>query len=464
MMEKEQTFSRKLVSLIIPITLQNFMFALVPISDAVMLVALDQDAMSAVSLATQVTFVLNLFLFGIAAGTNMFAAQYWGKGDKKSIEKLFGYSVLLTLPVSFIFFLMAIVLPSGLMSVYTNVPAIIDNGVSYLRIVSFSYILTSLAWVFEAVLKNTGFVRESTAISISMVVINILLNGVFIFGLFGLPRMGAAGAALATTLSSLEGFLGSAWLILRKCSVKLRLKYILHPDGPIRKAFSKYSTPFMANQLLWGVGFTMISVVIGHLGADATAANAIVAVVKDLVSCFCYALGSGGAIVVGNELGAGRLEQGRRYGNKITNLTIISGAILGVLVALSTPIVLKLVNLTPQASEYLKYMLWMCSYYILGRSINSTTIGGIFAAGGDTKFGFICDTITMWVFIVPAGFLAAFYFNLPVLAVYFILNLDEMIKLPVVFIHYKKYKWVKNLVSDKNLSYREDEDYYYEKN
>ena len=276
--------------------------------------------------------------------------------------------------------------------------------------------------------------------------------------------MGAAGAALATTLSSLEGFLGSAWLILRKGSVKLRLKYILHPDGPIRKAFSKYSSPFMANQLLWGVGFTMISVVIGHLGADATAANAIVAVVKDLVSCFCYALGSGGAIVVGNELGAGRLEQGRRYGNKITNLTIISGAILGVLVALSTPIVLKLVNLTPQASEYLKYMLWMCSYYILGRSINSTTIGGIFAAGGDTKFGFICDTITMWVFIVPAGFLAAFYFNLPVLAVYFILNLDEMIKLPVVFIHYKKYKWVKNLVSDKNLSYREDEDYYYEEN
>ena len=121
-----------------------------------------------------------------------------------------------------------------------------------------------------------------------------------------------------------------------------------------------------------------------------------------------------------------------------------------------------LVDLTPQASDYLKYMLWMCSYYILGRSINSTTIGGIFAAGGDTKFGFICDTITMWVFIVPAGFIAAFYLNLPVLAVYFILNLDEMIKLPVVFIHYKKYKWVKNLVADKDKAYQEDEDYYHE--
>ena len=440
---KEQTFSKKLVSLIIPMTLQNFMFALVPISDAAMLVALNQDSMSAVSLAAQVTFVLNLFLFGISAGTNMFAAQYWGKGDKESIEKLMGYSTKLLLPIAVLFFAMAMFLPTGLMRIYTNVPGIIDYGVQYLRVASFSYLFMSLAWLFEAILKNTGFVRESTAISISMVILNIILNGIFIFGLLGLPPMGAAGAALATTLSSLWGFVGCIWILLKKCSVKLRIKHIINTDENIRKEFSRYTTPFMANQLFWGIGFTMISVIIGHLGADATAANAIAAVVKDLVSCFCYALGSGGAIVVGNELGAGRLEKGKEYGNKITKLTIISGAILGILVALSAPLVLKIVNLTPQASEYLKYMLWMCSYYILGRSINSTTIGGIFAAGGDTKFGFICDTITMWVFIVPAGFLAAFYFNLPVLVVYFILNLDEMIKLPVVFIHYRKYKWVR---------------------
>ena len=444
----EQTFSRKLVSLIIPMTLQNFMFALVPISDAVMLVALNQDSMSAVSLAAQVTFVLNLFLFGITAGTNMFAAQYWGKGDKESIERLFGYSVKLMAPVAILFFIMGLFLPAGLMRIYTDVPSIIGYGVEYLRIVSFSYLFMSLAWLFEAILKNTGFVRESTAISISMVILNILLNAVFIFGLFGLPQMGAAGAALATTLSGLEGFIGCTYYILKKCSIKLRLRHIIHSDSVIRNAFSKYSTPFLANQLFWGIGFTMISVIIGHLGADATAANAIVAVVKDLVSCFCYALGSGGAIVVGNELGAGNLERGKEYGNKITKLTIISGAVLGVIVALSAPLVLSLVNLTPQASEYLRYMLYMCSYYILGRSINSTTIGGIFAAGGDTKFGFICDTITMWAFIVPLGFIAAFVLNLPVLAVYFILNLDEMIKLPAVYIHYKKYKWVNNLVED----------------
>ena len=294
---KEQTFSKKLVSLIIPMTLQNFMFALVPISDAAMLVALNQDSMSAVSLAAQLTFVLNLFLFGISAGTNMFAAQYWGKGDKESIEKLMGYSTKLLLPIAMLFFAMAMFLPTGLMRIYTNVPGIIDYGVQYLRVASFSYLFMSLAWLFEAILKNTGFVRESTAISISMVILNIILNGIFIFGLLGLPPMGAAGAALATTLSSLWGFVGCIWILLKKCSVKLRIKHIINTDENIRKEFSRYTTPFMANQLFWGIGFTMISVIIGHLGADATAANAIAAVVKDLVSCFCYALGSGGAIV-----------------------------------------------------------------------------------------------------------------------------------------------------------------------
>jgi len=430
-------------------TLQNFMFALIPVSDSVMLVALEQDAMSAVSLAAQITFVLNLFIFGITSGTNMFAAQYWGSGDKKSIEKVFGYSVLLAIPVMILFFFSALLAPEALMRIYTSVPSIINHGVSYLRVVSFSYVFMVLAMIFESILKNTGFVKECTIISVLMVLMNIVLNAIFIFGLIGAPKLGAAGAALATSISNFAAFAGCLYVLLRKCSVKFRFDCVLHPDKDMRVKFSKYSAPFLANQLLWGTGFTMVSVIIGHMGSDATAANSIVAVVKDLVSCFCYALGAGGAIVVGNELGAGKLDTAKEYGGRITKLAIISGIILGVLAALSAPIVVRLVDLTDDASHYLRYMLYMCSYYILGRSINATTIGGIFAAGGDTKFGFICDSLTMWAVIVPIGAIAAFVLDLPVLVVYFLLNLDEMIKLPVVFMHYKKYKWVKNLVSEK---------------
>jgi len=441
-------FRKKLTSLIVPMTLQNFVFALIPVSDSLMLVALDQDAMSAVSLSAQIMLVLNLFLLGITSGANMFAAQYWGKGDKRAIEKVAGYSVFLTIPVILLFFFSAFFTPRALISIYSNVPSIIAYGESYLRVVSFAYIFMSLAMLFESVLKNTGFVKPCTVISIISVFLNIVLNAVFIFGLFGAPRMEAAGAALATTISNGFACFTCLYLLLKKCSVKIRFKDIFHLDNDIRRDFSKYSAPYLANQLIWGIGFTMISVIIGHMGSDATAANSIVAIVKDIVSCLCFALASGGAIVVGNELGANRLDVGKEYGDRILKLGIISGLVLGILTALSTPIVIRIVNLTPTATEYLIAMLLMCSYYICGRSINSVVIGGILGAGGDTKFGFICDTVTMWVFIVPVGMLAAFVWNLPVIAVYFILNLDEMIKIPVVLMYYKKYKWVKNIVSD----------------
>lgn len=444
---KNNTFAKKLVSLIVPLTLQNFVFALIPVSDSLMLVALNQDAMSAVSLSAQVMFVLNLFLFGVTAGANMFAAQFWGKGDKRSIEKVAAYSVFLTLPVMLVFFLSALITPKALISIYSNVPSIIAYGESYLRVVSFSYIFMSLAMLFESVLKNTGFVKECTIISIISVFLNIILNALFIFGLLGLPRMEAAGAALATTISNGFACFACLYYLLKKCSVRIRIRDIFHLDNGIREDFSKYSAPYLANQLLWGIGFTMISVIIGHLGSDASAANAIVAIIKDVVSCLCFALSSGGAIVVGNELGANRLDTGKQYGDKILKLAIISGLVLGILTALSTPIVIRYINLTPKAAEYLKAMMYMCSYYICGRSINAVIVGGILGSGGDTKFGFICDTITMWVFIVPIGALAAFVWNLPVVAVYFILNLDEIIKIPVVLAHYKKYKWVKNIVA-----------------
>ena len=447
-MLNDKRFTRKLVSLILPITLQNFMFALVPVSDTIMLQFLDQNAMSAVSLASQVTFVLNLFTIGISYGASMFAAQYWGKGDKASIRNLFGYSVLLSVFVAVVFFGCAMFLPEGLMRIYTNDPEIIAEGIPYLRFVSLSYLFTTLAITYEAILKNIGYVKQCTMASIIMVILNIILNAFLIFGLAGLPRMGASGAALATSISAFVGFAFCLWFAFKSKILRIGFKDLFSADVEFRKKFSKHSAPYVLNQILWGTGFTMISVIIGHMGQDAVAANAIVAVVKDLVSCFCFALGSGGSIVIGNELGAGNIERGKKYGDWIFKLTIITGIILGLIAAASTPLVLWIVDLTPVAEEYLMYMLLMCSYYILGRSINAVLVGGVFPSGGDTKFGFICDSVTMWAFIVPVGALAAFVFNLPVMAVYFILNLDEIVKLPVVFIHYRKYGWAKNIVND----------------
>ena len=428
---ENSSFRKKLVSLILPMTLQNFMFSLVPLADTVMLVA-DQDAMSAVSLASQVAFVFNMFCIALGSGCSMFAAQFWGKGDKDNIEKLFGYSMRLLLPILALFFGCTMLMPEAVMRIYTNEPLLIANGIPYLRIASFSYIFMGLSIIYESILKNVGLVKQCTFASTVMVILNVFLNAVFIYGLFGIPKMGASGAALASAMASLTGFIFCVYFMHKKHIVSL--KFI--------------SAPFFLNQITWSLGFTMMTVIMGHLGSDAVAANAIVTVIKDIVSAFCYALGAGGAIVVGNELGAGRLDTAKDYGRRIMKLCVVSGLILGLLAASTAPLVIRFVNLTPLAEHYLFIMILMCSYYILGRSINSTTIGGIFSAGGDTRFGFICDTVTMWAFIVPVGAIAAFVLKLPVLVVYFLLNLDEIIKLPVVIARYRQYKWVNNIVND----------------
>lgn len=449
-MEKmnDMTFRKKLISLILPMTLQYFVFALVPVSDAVMLLFLSQEAMTSVSLASQVPFVMSLFTYAVTSGGAIFAAQYWGKGDTKSIEKLFGYMFTLSLPVMIVFFCCAMFAPAATMSIFTDVPELIEGGVPYLRFASFSYIFMTLAMIYETLLKNVGFVKQCTIASVVIVFLNIVLNAVFIFGLFGAPEMGISGAALATSISNFTGFLLCLIFNLRLTKFRLRISNVFHVDKEFRKRFSKYTLPFLLNQLLWGFGFEMITIIMGHLGTDAASANSITAIVKDLASCLCYAIASGSVIVIGNELGAGNLDTAKTYGDRLFKITVVSGIILGLICAASAPVILHFTNLTETAEHYLFIMLMMCSYYILGRSINSTLIGGIFSAGGDTRFGFICDTITMWAFIVPVGFLSAFVLNWPVMVVYFLLNLDEIIKIPVVIIHYRKYKWVKNIINE----------------
>lgn len=444
-------FYRQLLSLVLPIAFQQFMLSAVSASDAVMLGRLSQDSMSAVSLAGQVQFVFSLYLAAMTIGTSMFAAQYWGKKDVQAVEQILGMVLLFTLPVSLIFTLAAAFAPSALMRLFTPETVLVAYGAEYLRAVSLSYLLCGISQIFLCIMKNSGRALQSSLISSVCVVVNILLNAVLIFGLFGFPELGITGAAVATVIARA---IELTWAYLDSLAgnrVKLRVGYLLRVSKGLCKDFWKYVTPVLGNEIVWGVGFTMSSVIMGHMGSDAVAANSIASVAKNLLICFCIGIGSGGGIMIGNELGAGNLEKAKHYGDRITKLSILSGILTGGLLLCGSPLILRYIDLTPQAEEYLRWMLLICSYYCIGKSVNSTTIGGIFCAGGDSKFGFLCDAITMWGIIVPLGLLAAFVWELPVMTVYFIINLDEIVKLPAVYKHYKKYKWVKNLTKEETL-------------
>ena len=438
-------FRRKLTSLILPITFQQFMLAVVSASDALMVGVIGQDLLSAVSLASQITFVYNLFLMAMTIGTSMFAAQYWGKGDKDAVERILGIVLRSSMSVSFVFFSAATFLPGLLMRIFTNDPQLIHYGVQYLQIVGVTYLLCGISQVYLCIMKNSGLASMSMLISSAAALLNIILNAVLIYGLFGAPRMEAGGAAAATAIARGVELLWVFAELTKKGRIKIRFAYIRRPDQGLRKNFWHYTLPVLGNELVWGGGFTMYSVIMGHLGTDAVAANSIANIAKNLIASLAGGIGNGGSIMVGNELGAGRLETAKAYGRKLCHIAVVSGILSGIFLLLLSPLVLEIPDLSPQAEEYLRWMLAMCAVYMVGKYVNGTTIAGIFCAGGDSRFGFLCDAVTLWCFTVPVGLLAAFVFKWPVLAVYFIVNSDEIVKLPAVYRHYRKYKWLKDL-------------------
>ncbi len=442
--EKKQ-FYRSLLALVLPMAFQQLMTALVGVSDAVMLGFLSQDALSAVSLAGQVQFVFLIFIFAITAGVSILSAQYWGIGDRRTVEKVLGIGLRAAVLVALPFTLGAMFCPELLMHVFASDPVLIEYGAEYLREVGVSYLLLSVSLVYLCILKNSGGASKCAVISAVSVITNIVFNFLLIFGIGIFPELGITGAAIATVLSKVIEFVWVMAIMLRPDSVKIRLRYVLRHDRQLCRDYWKYTFPSLGNQIVWGLGFTMYSVIMGHLGSDAAAANSIANIVKNLSICVCCGVSNASGVLIGGLLGRGELEKARKYGAKIVHISILSGMISGFVILCIVPFVGLFTTLSETAQGYLRLMLMVCSYYVIGKAINMTVIGGMFPAGGDSRFGFICDGITMWAVVVPIGLLAAFVLELPVTLVYILLNTDEIIKLPAVFWNYKKYHWVKNL-------------------
>lgn len=447
MMESEKRiFYRKLWGLVFPIAIQNLMTALVSASDAFMLGFVSQTSLSAVSLATQIQFVHNLFMLALTIGATTLAAQYWGKGDTDSVEEILAIVLKISMAVSVVFFIAAMFFSGFLMRIFTNDIRLIQAGIPYLRIVSVSYLFMGFSQIYLCIMKNSGRTAKSTIYGSVAVVINIGFNVIFIFGLAGFPAMGIAGAALATTVSRALELLLTIYENMHRSLVCVRLKYIRNSSKKLKKDFWHYTTPVLGNELVWGCGFTMFSVIMGHLGSDAVAANSVANILKNIIACVCNGIGIGASIIVGNELGKGEMERATEYGNRLFKLAVFAGAVSGLIFLAVSPVLRIFTgSLSAQAHSYLKNMMYICTYYMIGKSVNATVIAGVFCAGGDTKFGLKCDAVTMWVILIPIGMITAFVLKLPIMVVYFIISMDEIIKLPAVYRHYKKYNWVRNL-------------------
>ena len=445
MTQEAKSFYKDLRNVVQPMAIQNLISSAVNSADVIMLGYIGQTAIAASSLAGNVAFILFMVSTGLSSGLVMLGAQYWGKKDTESIKTLLGIGLRICCTVEIIVALIAAIYPRILMLIFTKDPALITEGCKYLRAASFSYVCLSFSQMFQAGFKSIERVKIVTITSTTSLFLNIGLNAVFIFGLLGVPKMGITGVGIATSIARFIEMVICFIYAGRQTDVKFSVACVFRRNKLLTKDFFRYSLPAVGNELVWGAAFAMYSVIMGHLGEDIVAANSVVNTVRQLGSVLCFGMAYGGAIVVGKYMGAGDMEVAERNASRLARVTILSGVLGAILLLCTYPIIPYIADLNETAAHYRNVLLFINSYSLIGASINTVLICGIFRAGGDSKFGFVADTINMWCVSVPLGLIAAFVLKLPPLWVYFILFLDEFEKMPFVIHHYFKKGWLRNI-------------------
>ncbi|MEE3457621.1 MAG: MATE family efflux transporter [Lachnospiraceae bacterium] len=441
-------FYGKLAAIAAPIAFQSLMLSLVAACDAFMLAQVEQNQMTAVSLASQIQFVQNMILMAITGAGSILGAQYWGKGDRETMQKLFHLMLRFAGLLSILFFALCELVPGILMMLFTGDAELIAIGSSYLRIAGWSYLITGISQCYIAMMKVTDHVTPSAWISAAAVILNIVFNAVFIFGMLGAPRMEARGAALATTIARVIELLLCLVISAGAGYIRPALTKLFEGSRQLTLDFGRQCLPLLGGSLLWGVGFTSYTAIIGHMGTDAAAANSVAAVIRDLICCACNGIGSAAGIMVGNALGAGDLERGKEYGIRLVKISYVIGFASTALVLAVTPLVVRMVILTDEARGYLTGMMVIMAFYMIGRCVNTITINGVLDGGGDTLFDMYSLAVCMWGLAIPLALLGAFVFHWHVLLVYACTCLDEVGKIPWVMLRFRKYKWLRNLTRD----------------
>ena len=438
------------LKLAFPIMIQNLISTLVNSADTIMLGYVSQTAMAASSLANQYTFVLFCFYYGLGIGTSVLCAQYFGKGDKQTVERIIGLAARVAILISLLFFVFSFFAPEAIMKIFTDSPQTIKEGAAYLKVLSFSFVFMGFSQVFVSALRSVGKIVFPSALYVVSLLVNVLMNAAFIFGLFGLPRLGVVGVALGTVSArAVEVILCFVYSAAGK-DIKFRLKNLFRRSGVLFKDFLKISAPSVVNDLMWGLAATTCTAILGHIGDDMVAANAVAVMVVNMGAIVCRGFSNATTIIVSQTLGENRMEDTRVYAKRMLWLTVIV-SLLGCCVILAIrPFMVQFYRdkLTETAIYYLGIIMIMTTWRLVGEGINTCLICGCFRGGGDAKFGMVVDTVFMWGVSVPLMAIAAYVLKLPPVWVYFVMTLDEFEKMPVVFAHYFKFKWMKNITRD----------------
>lgn len=447
-MIREKTFYRAFFALTLSLALQNLLTFGVNLMDTIMLGRYSQEAMSGVSLCNQIQFLLQMLVSGAGEGVVVMGSQYWGKNRLEPIPHIIGAALRFGAVLSALLLGAVLLFPEQLLGLLSNDSRVIAQGAAYFQIICFSYIIFTVTNILVASLRSVGVVKIGYVISFSTLCINVTLNYLLIYGNFGCPELGVRGAAAATLVSRcVELAIVVFFLKRREKKLNLTLKKLVFADASYAKDYSRVASPMLINQALWGVAQMVQTGILGHLGGDVTAANAIAVQVYQVLSVVAYGSASASGIVVGRSIGEGRKDALRPLVTTLQVLFILIGLISGGLIFLARNPILAVFGsvLTERARSLALRFMAVIAVTTVGTSYQMACDTGIIRGGGDTAFSAKMNLISMWGIVVPFSAMAAFWWKSPPEAVFFLLKWDQLYKIIPVALWLHSWRWVRSV-------------------
>lgn len=449
---KEKGFAASLVSIALPIAGQNLISNAVGLTDTLMIGTLGEDAISSTSLANKYIFIFSLVMFGIVSGANVLAAQYWGRKDTDSIGKIIAIALKLSTITGLLFCIAALFVPEYIMLIFTDDNEVIKLGAVYLKIVAPAILCNAITFTYVACLRSVEKVWIGIATQAQSFFINLIVNALLIFGLFGFPKMGVAGAAIGVLAARIAE--AAVTIIYAKFNklVKVRLKDIIKSDRRLMKDFFKYSAPVVANETLWGLGSSMHSVIYGHISTSVVAAFNVVSSIQNVLTVVGFGVSSAAAVIIGKSVGRSMVERAKKEAKMLVLISAIFGVIEAGLVmgVRSFAFDIGIFDMEQSTIELMKGMMILTAGFVLFQTINCTIVVGILRGGGDTRFAFVLDTCFMWLLSIPLGAAVAFILKAPALVVMGSLYLEEIFKAIIGLVRMRSGKWITNLTRSRN--------------
>ncbi len=450
---KDKGFYKNVAKIAIPIALQGLITSGVNMMDTIMVGVVGETQLSAVSLANQFITIFHIFCMGIGMGASVLVSRYYGMKDNSSLKKTITIMLRLCVAMSILFCVATIVIPKQIMQIYTTESDIIQFGISYLKWSIISYFFLGLSLTCTIVLRNVNQVKIPLYTSVGAFFVNVGANYVFIFGKFGAPEMGVAGAALGTLIARVFEFvIICGYLFVKDKEISYRIKDFFKPVGNLWKEYIRISIPVLVSDGILALGNNSVAMVIGRLGESFVAANAITAVTQQLSSVFTQGISQSGAIITGYTLGEGDRKKAHNQGYAFLGIGFVFGLIAATIIMLISGPMINAYNLSSETQVIARQLMLSISIIIVFQTTNSIMTKGVLRGGGDTKMLMLTDNIFLWVASVPLGILAGLVFHLPAFWIYFALKIDQVLKAFWCVIRLRSGKWIKKIRSETEIN------------